>query len=180
MPAPAVAPFPAPAAAADPEARPRAQLIPGRWYAAAIDTSPIPVALALDTIEERLTQDLQIGTLRLYQDGAQLPIEVPGRVRTAPANVWATGQYLGPGGDAPMPAQVIELAEWTPPGAAPITPRPSPTPAPAPAPKPKPQQVSTMTLVAVGVGAVALLGGGVALLMWLRKKKKRKNGKRRR
>lgn len=161
----------------------RASLTPGRWYAAAIDTSPFSVTLALDTIEERLTQDLHIGSLRIFQRREDVPADVPSAVRDAQtANVWVTGQYNGTGGEAPVPPQVLVIAEYEPPGAA------QPTPGTTTPEKgggeivvkkdAKKDEISTKLLVAVAVGSTVIIGGGVALLMWLRKRaKKRKNGK---
>lgn len=168
-----------------------ATLETGHWYAAAIDTGPIPASLALDTIEERLKQELKIGSLKLYSSREDVPTNVPATVRDAAgADVWATGQYLGPSGSSTLPDQVLIVAEMqstapvpSPPRPtgppAPPGPRPRPTPTPTPTPTQKPA-MSTSTLVAIGLGSIVLVGGGIALLWYSSRPKKNPRRRRRR
>lgn len=144
------------------------ELVPGAWYAAAIDTSPYPVSLALDTIQERLTP--HFGTLRIYQDKAALGPEVGPGVREAKgANVWATGQYTGSAPlTFPLPSEIvaIEKLKDTPAKERPIEPA-------------KPDgELPTSTLL-LALGGVVVVGGGliVAFYYW-RKSRRKANGKR--
>jgi hypothetical protein len=158
-----------------------ATLEPGGWYAAAFDTSPIPASLALDTIEERLTTELKVGTLRLWSNLADVDPVVPAAVRNATgANVWAFGQYVGttPLKEVSLPSQVVAFARVSDASIVPGVDK-----APVPADKhaaEKDAGPSTVVLIGAVVGVTVIVGGGIALLWWMRKKKKkRENGKRR-
>jgi len=166
----------------------------GRWYAVAFDTDPFPSQLALDAIEARLAE-LHVGSIRLYQQREDVPATVPAAVRDAPgADVWATGQYLGADVSAPLPEQVLALAELPAPSApvpvpreppTPPVPRPRGQPAPPgprhpPAPAPAPKPIATSTLLGIGIGSIVVIGGGIALVMYLRRPRRNPRRARRR
>lgn len=152
------------------------KLQPGTWYIGAADTSPIPVGLALDTIEEALTGK-GFGTVRFYREKSELPQETPPEVRDAPdANVWASGQFVGVAGStAPVdfvaPPGLLALGELT---------QAPPKQGPIERVTEQKDAISTPVLVAATLGLLVVGGGALGLAWWLRKKRKKKNGKRKR
>lgn len=151
------------------------ELVPGKWYIGAADTSPIPVGFALDTIEERLVE-AKFGSVRFYREKSELPPETPPEVRDAlDANVWASAQFLPPGGGtAPVtivaPPGLLALGELS---TAP------PKPGPLERSTKVDDEIPTRVIVAATAG-VLLLGGGAIWLAWyLKRKRKKKNGKKR-
>lgn len=166
------------------DAMPRAvELQPGEWYAAAIDTSPIPVSLALDTIEETFANpEHKFGSLKIYREKSELPPEVGPSIRNNPdANVWITGQFEPPDGKPitlTLPKQIlaVEQMKVAPPKEHAIEKTDQPGNSETGGDLPTSYIVGTLVVATV-------IGGGIVAAAWWylkKKKKKKKNPKRRR
>jgi len=157
----------------------------GAWYAAALDTAPLPRELIEAPLRETLSApEHKFGTLRLFWNADDLPANVGPAVKNAiGATVWVTGQFTPPGmtGGAAaaetnviLPSQVIALEQ--------LKGEPGAGTGGGELAKVEPEKtgIATSTLVLAVTGVVLVGGAAIAGLWYLSRKKTRSNPRRRR